>query len=234
MEFLLGLPIYFALLGGVFQVGELLLARTNVFMSDRVAVAAAGSRYDSNYNSMWSYLNSYLLGSKSGNSVSAIQFYEHLHHPNYSWSGTLGGRTSLRIPTPQWTASWLNYSDKILPKMNNSLPVVYGDSIVVARLPQNKQEYNYVTLMRTKKGESGYRALRPAGLCYEELPVINSMWYDYVYQENFAFHDFFSRSGQDGFKSVSSPEGQKRASIVADANDHKEYMRFPTYVLWGQ
>lgn len=226
MEFLLVLPIYFALLGGVFQTGELLLSRTNSLISDRVAAAAAASRYDETYRSIGGYLNSFLLGSRSGNYIRSVAIYEYLPHPDYSWSGTLGSKVSITVPTPSWVAGWLSYNGAIL---NNESTSEHAKTYTL--MSRIGQKYNYVSFMRTKKGETGYRSLHPGELCYEAglLPVVNSVWYKYVYQEKFASHDKDNMNLKSG-----APAGQSRAKINFSDRDQKDYKRFPTYVLWGQ
>ena len=262
MEFLLIMPIYFVLIGGTFWIGELLLSRDNLLIADRLSTGHWGGRHDWNKDqrnpndgTMQNRLNLWLfdmLNRSVGNSaiVTEVKQGRVMRHPKYSWSQTVGSRTSIWQPQPEWTAGWLHGKDdswrdaveraRNVTATNVAPPALLDD---VFGMNANISEYDFlnVSLMRTKLGETGYRSWKPAKLCHEctrnscskwtcmgGIPVFDSVWYEKVYEEKFPLH-----SPSDLKNSLSSKNADGSKADCGE-NDHSDYTRFPTFILWGQ
>ena len=191
MEFLMVLPIYFALIGGTFWVGELFIARDNVLVSDRLASNHWGGRHDrdndrrnQNDNMMltrlnlWSY--NFINGGAVGDSPIVVGVKQTRALVNqYAWAQVVGGKVSLYVPQPSWTRGWLHGYDDIweetLAGVRQSSS--FQDAInLICSLPDDvfgmnsrvsTRNFLNVSLMRTKGGEKSYRAFKPAQLCHE-------------------------------------------------------------------
>lgn len=251
LEFLLVMPIYFALIGGTFWIGDLLLNRDNLLISDRLATGHWGGRHDwdndkrkQNDDTMRSRLNFRLfdiMNQSPGNSpiVTNVVQSRVLQDTNYSWSQTVGSKTSLWAPQPSWTRGWLHGNDTAWRKtiQGTASVLVTNVTSMLQQLPTDIigmnariSEYNFlnVSLMRTKKGEDGYRSWKPASLCHEDgIPVINAVWYTKVYAEEYPLHSL------DKLKQEMLPENTDSEADYGE-NGQSDYARFPTYVLWGQ
>ena len=116
------LPIYFALIGGTFWIGELLLGRHNLLVSDRLASNHWGVRHDRendkrnpNDKTMLYRLNVWLfdvLSKDLGNTPIASRVVQTRALRNkYAWAQTTGGKVSLWVPQPSWIKSWLHGYD---------------------------------------------------------------------------------------------------------------------------
>ena len=237
MEFLLVLPIYFALIGGVFQTGELIFARNCALISDRIAATGIGIRHGNEDFSLQicSYLNAFLFGASSDLFATSADKYEYLPHADYSWSQILGASTVVAVPEKMWTASWLQSTEKTFDTEK-----IYKcpAETIRSRILGSNQPYSSVLIMRTPKGETGYRMKNPGGLCYEEgiCPVLSSIWYKYIYSEKYPEYKAYSEN-DDGYeakmkKIETSPKGMIKAKTCNEGNT--DYNRFPSYVLWGQ
>ena len=262
MEFLMVLPIYFALMGGTFWIGELFIARDDLLISDRVASNHWGVRHDREFDkrnpndkTMLERLNLRLfeIGTRGSLTESPIVYNvlqtRALAEP-YSWAQTVGGKVTLNVPQPTWTHSWLHGYDDIwgetLAGVRKSSTVqdaismlcTMTDEFVGMGLHSRVSEYDFlnVSLMRTKCSETAYRAFTPAQICHEcgsyggslhiGVPVKDAVWYKNVYDEKFPYHDMADLNNlmNDG----------NRDDGKCDAHTHRDYFRFPSYVLWSQ
>ena len=264
LEFLLVMPIYFALIGGTFWIGDLQLNRDNLLISDRLAAGHWGGRHDwdndkrsPNDDTMRFRLNLWLfdiLNQSIGDSaiVTGVEQSRYLQHAKYSWSQTVGSKTSLWVPLPSWTESWLRGNDEswsnALKKAGTTavtsvaqLTSLIPDDVVGMNARVSEYDFLNVSLMRTKKGETGYRSWKPAKLCHEcfstscnnlscpgGVPVIKAVWYKRVYSEEYPLHS------PDGLKQKMNSGNTDSERANCGSNDHSDYARFPTYVLWGQ
>lgn len=60
------------------------------------------------------------------------------------------------------------------------------------------------------------------------IPVFDSVWYEKVYEEKFPLHS------PNDLKNSLSSKNADRSKADCGKNDHSDYTRFPTFILWGQ
>ena len=258
MEFLLVMPIYFVMIGGIFWIGELLLNRSNLLVADRLAVGHWGTRHDwdndkrkRDDNTMLMRLNIYLFDTLNRLSETAfvtdVVQSRAMCHNDFSWTQTVGGKTSLFATQPSWTLHWLKQGeDKWRAELQSSqlLPVsMKNASGNISDMNANISEYNFlnVSLMRTKLGETAYRSWKPGRLCHEcfqkscngytciaGIPVGDAVWFRGVYREEFPPFSL------DELKQKMLPQNEDSERANCGKNKHEDYARFPTYFLWSQ
>lgn len=260
LEFLLVMPIYFVLIGGTFWIGELLLNRDNLLIADRLATGHWGNRHDwdndkrkPNDNTIMNRLNMFLFdvfNQNIGDSsiVSEVIQSRAMQHNRYSWSQTIGSKTSLFALQPSWTRGWLHNSDTPWNKKSNRSSFMSVSNTITAQedvfgLNARISEYNFlnVSLMRTKQGETAYRSWAPARLCHEcfqtscngytcigGIPIANAVWFEKVYKEEYPIHSL------DDLKQKMSPQNEDSQTANCGKNKQEDYARFPTYFLWSQ
>ena len=216
VEFLLVLPIYFVLMGGVFWVGDLFIARHKLLQSDRAAAWGYAVRQNSSDPVL--ALNLALFDAASGNILTTSGQVRGIRgtgdNPKGSWTQSVGATAKMFISKPPWTTGWQGMSFQLGAPAEPNVPLNLSSDMERA----GRQKYLHAAIMRTKSGETGVRSWwPPARLCHESsaVPGTSAVWHD-VWKEKYPYHsaDDLGRmsSGQDSF----SPP----------TNNHKDYERF--------
>lgn len=230
MEFLLVMPIYFALFGGTFWIGELFIHRQKLLQLDRNASFHAGIRHDRGSLSVMS-LGRYFFGDPAGFDSPTLTDARQTRalktdKDQYPWAMAVGGKATMRAPTPPWTKGWM----KVETLWNSVLLTTTELQISTQPLTANNETtYNFLSaaLMRTKGSEQGYRSWHPRQIADEGgIPVISAVWNEKVYQAD------------DPFKTVQ----QYRNNLSSLQNDtakpspptRRDYERYEMYWTWSQ
>jgi len=260
MEFLMVLPIYFALMGGTFWIGELLLGRDDLLFSDRLAAVHWGVRHDrdsdkrnQNDHTMFTRQNMWLYWNSVSKALSVTQ--TRALRKNYVWAQTVGGNVSLYVPQPPWVQSWLHGHDEIWEKtldgartpqaLANAYNLICSiPNYDVIGMHSRKSEYNFlsVCLMRTKASEYSYRSFTPAQLCHEcggmgSISILGKRIclgvpvMDAVWYEK-VYQEKYPYHDEDDLNDRMSES--ERDDAKPSTHDHNDYPRFPSYVLWSQ
>jgi hypothetical protein len=230
MEFLLVMPIYFALFGGTFWIGELFMHRQKLLQLDRNASFHAGIRHDRGSLSVMS-LGRYFFGDPAGFDSPTLTDARQTRalktdKDQYPWAMAVGGKATMRAPTPPWTKGWMK-----VETLWNSL-ILTTTELQISTQPltaNNETTYNFLSaaLMRTKGSEQGYRSWEPRQIADEgAMPVTSAVWNEKVYQAD------------DPFKTVQ----QYRSNLSSLQNDtakpspptRRDYERYEMYWTWSQ
>lgn len=209
METVLVIPLYLVLIGGIFWLGELMLAKQKLVIADRYAAWNLGNRHRSGVSPQTiqnelqqSLFPSDRVGQQSIDAVTTRQAGE-----NSDWSGPVGATVKLKVAMPSWTKGWLKLASVLWGgKMPDETVDLVGRDI--------DDELHHVLLRRTKYGMTGARSWEPGALAEENARV----WDNKVYQANWPTVTSFASGGSgDG----SSPSVQ-------------EYQRFGKYEDWSE
>ena len=127
MEFILVIPLYIALLGGIFSIGEMSQKGTAVAHADRVAafdVSASVSSWADSVRRMF-------RTDESDMSSPAVEFSA-AHHADPSfpgpWTVRAGALAADRFKAPVWTRGWLASADAFFSGAAKSPSQASGDS----------------------------------------------------------------------------------------------------------
>jgi hypothetical protein len=207
METLLVIPLYLVLIGGIFWLGELMLAKQKLVVADRYAAWNLGNRHRDGVGPQTiqnelqqSLFPANRVGQQPIESVVTKQAGE-----GTDWSGPVGATVKLKMTMPSWTKGWL-YLAQVLWGGTPPAETVYllGRDI--------DDELHHVLLRRTKYGVDGVRTWK------KDLAEENSQPWNYkVYNVRWpSVKDFSSGDGDGG-----------RPSFI-------EYHRFDQYDQWSE
>jgi len=233
MEFLLVMPIYFALFGGTFWIGELFMHRQKLLQLDRNSAIHAGIRHDRGSLSVmslgpWFFGDPAPVGDFVPPTLTEAKQMRALKtdQDRYPWAMAVGGKATMLAPTPPWTKGWL-----MVETLWNSM-ILTVTELQVSMQPltsNNETTYNFLSaaLMRTKGSEQGYRSWHPRQIADEgSIPVTSAVWYEKVY------------NADDPFKTVqqyrSNLSDLQNDTDAPTAPNRRDYERFWVYWIWSQ
>ncbi len=180
MEFVLVVPIYILLFGGVFWVGELLvtqLMRQNSMRSTAWSYGVREDRPDSSkvlgVLSNRPLVNNWTLETTFS---SAVKRGRYLADTAQSWLQVVGGSFDVDYRPSPWTYGWFN-SAQVMQHIGS------GSDNMNERLKDKTKKYEHIVVMRTKGGADinsirrrwtaqGAPHLGDKGL----VPVVNAEW----------------------------------------------------------
>ena len=255
MEFLLVLPVYFALLGGTFAVGDLLMRSISLTYADRLRAMSPDEFEARSERAITHELVPFFCfeddeNMQSTKSDMVIPDGKTLRADEKfagAWSWQSAGKVRDRYVAPMWTRSWIGFPEKQFEAaMSKANTLVQGKNLsemlkdgldVVSMDTERERHYNYYTLKRTMLGRTSYRSWHPKNLTnvpvdynnvtFEDaIPVWGATWFKNVYREPFADSD---PGKLDNLKSE-----QKADELPEEPNWRTEYSRFPTFMLWSQ
>lgn len=253
MEFLLVLPVYFALLGGTFAVGDLLMRSISLAYADRLRAMCPDEFEDRSDRAIrGNLLPSFWFeddekqqtrqSDKVGPDGSTLRADGDFKG---AWSWQSAGKVSDTYVAPMWTRSWIGFPEKrfeaAMSKANSlvrekNLSEILKDGLDVVSMDRARtQKYNYYTLKRTRLGRTSYRSWHPMNLTNvpvdcrqvsieDAMPVWGATWFKSVYREPFADPD----------PQALDAGNQEADELPAEPNWRAEYSRFPTFMLWSQ
>lgn len=254
MEFLLVLPVYFALLGGTFAVGDLLMRSISLTYADRLRAmspdefeARSELAIETELIPSFSFEDDENMQSRQSDMVAkggrrTLRADEKFMG---AWSWQSAGKVSDRYVAPMWTRSWIGFPEKQFEAaMSKADTLVSGKNFsdalkdgfdVVSMDKSRTRQYNYYTLKRTKLGRTSFRSWHPMNLTNvpvdyqnisieDSIPVWGATWFKNVYREPFADSDPEKLDESEQDTHESQEEPGWRT----------EYSRFPTFMLWSQ
>ena len=239
MEFILVIPVYVALFGGLFAIGEMSLKSIGAAHADRVAAFDVCSA-----NPSWGdAVKAIFRTADSGTSSPVVKFQT----PHYAadaiegpWTVCAGAVAADCCKAPVWTRGWLASSDGFFSGAAKSQPLDPGDSGLGALAGGNRVEIvskprtgkgggpddyaHYYTLKRVKpadgSGNLHWRSMRRHASSLVNAAVAdNPRWSGHVEFE--PWHDGISHD-RNGCGRVN----------VADSRD--EYTRYSQFERWSR
>ena len=239
MEFVLVLPIYIAVLGMLFLIGDMGLAAIRISTGDRDCAMDAGGR-SGHSTSPFLLLQ---MGEEALKTSSSDKTYRADESFQGSWSWQAAGRTSFAYKLQTYAGGLLSYpylrygdatySGGILRMLVGGVPVLFHSKDY--SFSDNVREYNYYTLKRTDLAhdpeayrnwdswdENGKQDTSKNHLVHSSGGKQN--WYSKVYKEDFA------DSNPDNLESGSQDED----SLPSRPSGRTEYKRYETFVTWSQ
>ena len=257
MEFLIVLPLYFALIGGIFAVGEILYktiglsvaGRLKALSPDRNAEAAdlelCGmfplTVYDDDERMM--SVASTVLGKKARTLRTDEEF-------RGSWSWQSAARVSATHAVPPWSKGWIasaadffdsaTQSDQVGKKVlrvAGSVQAIFSDFLSLVAMERTERKYDSYVLARTQVGRNGFRSWKPKNMVH--VPV------DFG---SLSLSDALPIWGAPWFKGVyrepfavtsaedldTLTENQQTDEPPDQPGWRTDYARFPTFMLWSQ
>ena len=235
MEFVLVLPIYILLLGGLFLLGDMGLMALRISTGDRDVSMDAGDRLG---HSMGAFLLQQMK-EEAGKVLPDSRTYRANEKFNGAWSWQAGGRTSFAYKLQSWGGGLISYP--FLHYRGDTsgggiLETLVGGGTVMFHskdfsLGDKVRSYNYYTLKRTDLARDP-RAYRnwdtgddtSRNHLVESTSGFEQYWYSFVYLEDYADSDAekLDSTGQGGDTLPNQPSGRR------------EYKRFDAFVTWSQ
>jgi hypothetical protein len=173
METIMVLPLYVVMIGGIFWVGELCLAKNKLVMADRYAAWNAGNRHRVSKGGIQSEIqNTYFRKDEVGEQP--IQMIGYEAWDPLKWSNPVGAVVLLTVFAPEWTKGWLAGSPGwpgVKPPPNSAMQ--QGRNA-------KGQLSQHVVFMRNRFSDYAYRSpyWTPKQLADWSLP-----WLTFVYEE---------------------------------------------------
>jgi hypothetical protein len=107
METVLVIPLYLALLSGIFWIGDLALLRSKITFFDRFAAWGSGNRHGQRSSgASQDLLEMLFLRSAKVGKQNIVSVNTAGNHPANSWSSIVGASTVVSIEPPVWTDAW--------------------------------------------------------------------------------------------------------------------------------
>ena len=235
MEFVLVLPIYLALLGGLFLVGDMGLNAIRISIADNDLAMDAGDREGYSFEPF----KELQMRDERSKVLSASRTYRVDESFNGAWSWQAAGRASFAYKLPSWGGGlisypYLRYGD--VTSGGGVLGALVGGGSVVFHskdysLGNTVRAYNYYTLKRTDiaRDPNAYRNWDSQGNTSESWLTDSvdgiQYWYTYVYGEEYADSDPCN---------LDSASTQGKDSLPGAPGGRKEYERFSTFITWSQ
>lgn len=172
METLLVLPLFMVVLGGMFWIGDIKLARQKLMMADRYAAWNAGNRHRSGKGGIDGEIrNAFFRQAEIGDQSLTGAEYE--CGESVGWSAFVAATARARIAMPEWTRGWLAGS----PEWERVQSPVATETLT-GRVVGDRGRH--VVLMRNRFGENAYRNPRwsPRMLADWSMP-----WDPFVWRE---------------------------------------------------
>ncbi len=152
METVIVIPLFMVMLGGIFWIGELTMARQKLLLADRYLAWNKGMRHDDRGQTDAGTLGRLFFADKSGAVTPG-------HTPNvlfaditkqYDWSHAAAGQASAKVKMPDWVYA-----------MINSARVVYNRGGAVNKAAEvrgrEREGQRHQVVMRTKaEADKGY------------------------------------------------------------------------------
>lgn len=198
MEFLIVLPIYIVLMGGLFLLGEMVVNSIRNVSSDRLAALGV----DSIYVETWSTntINSsvrllYGMDTDDGVSLPGRIFGVKYANRKFAgpWTVCASSRAFDSYKAPLWTRGWLSYSDWFLSDATESRRVADEDPMFASLLDGGRipiysrtggHTMSYFTLKRVKRGGAPHwRSNDLGGRALVDARNDVATWYQNVYSE---------------------------------------------------
>jgi TadE-like protein. len=226
MEFVLVVPIYLLLFGGVFWIGELFQAQFMRQNSMRSTAWSYGLR-ENRPSSVLGLLtrrdvNNWIPETAFGNAVKQGRY---LANTSQSWLQVAGGSFSLDYRPPAWTKGWFESGQALM-----SMEIQSG---AMAERLEGGAVYEHIVVMRTKGGDA-VNSIRRKWTAHGSphlgdkgtSPAVNAEWRKVVTpflggNEPYPYDNGHPSlgSGTDGF--------------LYSVPQNTDYMRFPILYTWG-
>jgi hypothetical protein len=179
METVMAIPLFLVLFGGIFWVGDLILARDKLVVADRYAAWNAGNRHRLDKGGIQGEIqDNFFDPNRVGDQP--VEGIDYEAGPLDFWSTPFGATVRLKVVMPIWTRGWLSSSDWA------------GEGWTGARIPQEEVRYtgrayeavpatsHHVVYMRTLYGTMAHRTWEPIELADKSRPwdgdVARSPW----------------------------------------------------------
>lgn len=240
-EFVLVMPIYAALLGGLFLIGDMGLNAVRITIGDRDAAMDSGDRSG---HSRSKYLSNQMT-EESSKVYSDSRTYRVDENFRGSWLWQAAGRDMFAYKVQSWGGAllsypFLNYGDAT--KGAGVLRSLIGGGVVLFHSKDytfsgKNRKYNYYTIKRTDlaRDPAAYRnwdSQEPTFPERSKLTKINGgrqYWFTSVYLED-DIKSCASRSDPDNLDA--SNQGQDE--LPSKSAGRSEYERVNAYVKWSQ
>jgi hypothetical protein len=182
METILVLPLYIVLIGGIFWLGDLILAKQKLVMADRYAAWNHGNRQRAG-NIQDELQQSLFAPSRVGNQpIQGVALRK--SGESSDWTGAAGATVKLKVMMPGWTRSWTS-----LTMMWDKEPALDSTTLLGRDVDD---ELHHVLLRRTQYGINGVRTWQPGQLA-------DGAWASKVYQGKWpSVANFGGGGGGDG------------------------------------
>ena len=150
LETLLVLPLYLVVLGGMFWIGDIKLARQKLVAADRYAAWNAGNRHRLDKGGIENEMQTaFFLEAEVGDQDLVATVYE--GGLSTGWSAPVGSTAVLRMRMPEWTRGWLAGS----PGWEGVAGLEPSETVVGRSVPQQSR---HAVLMRTRFGSRAFRS----------------------------------------------------------------------------
>ncbi len=173
METLLVMPLYLVVLGGMFWIGDIKLARQKLMIADRYAAWNAGNRHRNFKERIDGEIrDAFFRQSDIGNQTLAATEYE--CGESIGWSAFVAATARANIAMPEWTKGWLSGSPAW-----DGIPSIETTETLTGRVIGYRGRH--VTLTRTRFGEQAYRSPRwsPRMLADWSRPWDPFVWHEF-------------------------------------------------------
>ncbi len=146
METVLVLPLYMILLGGIFWIGDLMIARQKLVIADRYIAWNKGVRYSDRGQTDTATVRKLFFSDADGSPIPyrTPTACDARIEGVYDWSHKVSGQVRLDM----WMPDWTRY-------MFNAAQVMYDSGVpleqAVAMQGRDKPDQKHVVLMRTEK-----------------------------------------------------------------------------------
>lgn len=231
MEFVIVLPIYLALFGALFLIGDMGLKTAALALGDRAVAFDAGDRANYSYSPFSS--KQWIKDPDSLDSDLSTSYKTFRTNENFkgSWSWLAAGKVSFAYRLQLWGGKLISYPYLIYGgggiAANDDLGTLVNDGTVTvySKDVSNVRVYNYYTLKRTElaRGDDAYRNWTPDRLAAQASGIFQH-WYKNVYNEGFAHSD-----------PVALEQTTQGADELPEVPDGRgEYKRSAMFMLWSQ
>jgi hypothetical protein len=152
METVIAIPLFMVMLGGIFWIGELTVARQQLLLADRYLAWNKGMRHDDRGQTDAATLGRLFFADKSG-AVTPGHTPEVLFAgitENYDWSHAAEGQASVKVEMPDWVYA-----------MIHSVRIIYKGGGTMAKVAEvrgrEREGQRHQVVMRTKaEADSDY------------------------------------------------------------------------------
>ncbi len=146
METVLAIPLFMIMLGGIFWIGELMIARQKLVIADRYIAWNKGLRYDDKGQIDSGTIRRFYFSEPGGAPLQnhRVTSTQGTIVDNFDWSHAATGQAMLDMEMPDWTRF-----------MFNAGRVMYNTGEPVHKIPgmqgRDKPDQKHLVVMRTKE-----------------------------------------------------------------------------------
>lgn len=167
MEFVIGMFLFLVLIGGIFWVGEIYLARNKAILADRYASWAGSNRHDGAKGAIQGTLEViYYPNAKVGpQEIATVQFaQETADH----WYDGNGSRVDVDVEMPVWTEGWLRSGQNWDSRVIEAKERIQGRAFEIGL-----GAFHSVLLARNPISDIGWRTFTPGELAADAWRKVN-------------------------------------------------------------